>query len=94
MFKNTLMRTLLMGLASAGGAVHAAVPFGPVCDPTRQSCVAGTTPPLGGPAQCGPGPAGATCATPGPATQGSGPGINVGAGNPLNVITGNKYHQR
>ena len=93
MFKNTWMRTLLMGLAFAGCAVHAAIPFGPVCDPTRQSCAAGTTPPPGGPGACGPGRAGATCATPGPATQGSGPGINVGAGNPLNVITGNKYQR-
>ena len=96
MFQNmtTLMRILLMGIVLDGSPVHAAIPLivGPACDPARQSCVPTPAPP-GGPGQCGPGPGGATCAVPGPAAQGSGPGINVGAGNPINVITGNKYQR-
>jgi RHS repeat-associated protein len=43
--------------------------------------------------QCGPGPAGAPCGGEGPASQGNPSGTNQGAGNPINVITGNKYQQ-
>lgn len=44
---------------------------------------------------CSPNPAGATnsCDAAGPASQDSGAGVDTGAGNPINVITGNK-HQR
>jgi len=45
------------------------------------------------PTQCGPGPAGSTCDGSGPAAQGNSSGTNQGAGNPINVITGNKYQQ-
>ncbi|MDO9387883.1 MAG: RHS repeat domain-containing protein, partial [Thiobacillus sp.] len=45
------------------------------------------------PTQCGPGPAGATCDGSGPASQGNSSGTDQGAGNPINVITGNKYQQ-
>ena len=44
---------------------------------------------------CSPNPAGATsaCDAAGPASQDSGGGVATGAGNPINVVTGNK-HQR
>ena len=45
------------------------------------------------PTQCGPGPAGSTCDGAGPASQGNSSETNQGAGNPINVITGNKYQQ-
>ena len=46
-------------------------------------------------AQCGPAEEGATCRGSGPATQdgGSGGGIDVGVGNPVNLLTGNKYQR-
>ncbi|OYW39248.1 MAG: hypothetical protein B7Z35_04745 [Hydrogenophilales bacterium 12-61-10] len=43
--------------------------------------------------QCGPGPGGATCDGNGPASQGNTSETNQGAGNPINVITGNKYQR-
>jgi RHS repeat-associated protein len=45
------------------------------------------------PTQCGPGPSGAPCDGSGPASQGNSSDTNQGAGNPINVITGNKYQQ-
>lgn len=45
------------------------------------------------PTQCGPGPAGAPCDGSGPASQGNSSDTDQGAGNPINVITGNKYQQ-
>ncbi|MHB8921469.1 MAG: RHS repeat-associated core domain-containing protein [Halothiobacillus sp.] len=42
-------------------------------------------------AACGPGNSGSPCDGSGPASQGNGSGTNQGAGNPINVITGNKY---
>ena len=45
------------------------------------------------PTQCGPGPGGSTCDGSGPASQGNTSDIDQGAGNPINVITGNKYQQ-
>ncbi len=45
------------------------------------------------PTQCGPGPAGAPCDGSGPASQGNSSGTDQGAGNPIHVITGNKYQQ-
>ncbi len=41
--------------------------------------------------QCGPGTAGSPCGGAGPASQGNASGTNQGAGNPINVITGNKH---
>ena len=50
--------------------------------------------PAAGPASCGPAAGGGTCAgAAGVASQGSGGGADVGAGNPVNVITGNKYQR-
>ncbi|QNA99629.1 DUF6765 family protein [Massilia sp. Se16.2.3] len=64
--------------------------------PTPPFTPPGTTPPgTHPPGTCGPGNSGSPCAAPGPATNpGSGNGeINVGAGNPINIITGNKYQR-
>lgn len=44
-------------------------------------------------AACGPDAAGATCDGAGPASQGNTGGTNVGAGNPINVASGNKYQR-
>ncbi len=100
---NALMHVVTAALALATGLAHAQLIPGiggpPVCDPNGQhSCAPGTVPPTPtvpptGPGTCGPGHGGATCAVPGPAATGIGPGINVGAGNPINVITGNKYQR-
>ena len=45
------------------------------------------------PTQCGPGDSGSPCGGDGPASQGNNSDTNQGAGNPINVITGNKYQQ-
>jgi RHS repeat-associated protein len=45
------------------------------------------------PTQCGPADSGATCDGSGPASQGNSSDTDQGAGNPINVITGNKYQQ-
>lgn len=45
------------------------------------------------PTQCGPGDAGSPCDGAGPASQGNTSGTNQGAGNPINLITGNKYQR-
>ncbi|HJW55774.1 MAG TPA: DUF6765 family protein [Burkholderiaceae bacterium] len=52
----------------------------------------GTTP--GGPAACTPSANGSTCGgSSGTASQSGQGGVDVGAGNPINLITGNKYQQ-
>jgi RHS repeat-associated protein len=43
------------------------------------------------PTQCGPGDSGSPCGGAGVASLGNSSGTNQGAGNPINVITGNKY---
>ncbi|MCW5255085.1 hypothetical protein D5038_01490 [Verminephrobacter aporrectodeae subsp. tuberculatae] len=66
------------------------------CDPKRQSCMPGTEQPdPAGPGGgvCSPTPGGATCGSPGPASQGNTSGTNQGAGNPIHVISGNKYQR-
>lgn len=45
------------------------------------------------PTQCGPADSGSTCGGSGPASLGNSSDTNQGAGNPINVITGNKYQQ-
>lgn len=45
------------------------------------------------PATCGPSPVGATCGGAGPASLGNTSGTDQGAGNPINLITGNKYQR-
>jgi YD repeat-containing protein len=67
------------------------IPITPPCPP-NSSCVP-STPPVTPPGTCGPGPGGATCGAGGPASSGSATGINVGAGNPINIINGNKYQR-
>jgi RHS repeat-associated protein len=47
----------------------------------------------GGTGSCGPQPGGGTCGAPGPATGATNAGVDVGAGNPVNVISGNKYQR-
>jgi YD repeat-containing protein len=85
---------LLMLTVWVVNSAHAQIPLpGSACDPTRSSCLPVNIPPPGGPGTCSPGAGGATCHVPGPATQGNGTGIDVGAGNPINVITGNKYQR-
>lgn len=61
------------------------------CDSGTQNCTpnaAGNTP-----GRCAPGDAGAVCNTSEPAAEGDAAGINTGAGNPINIITGNKYQR-
>ncbi|GIZ50571.1 hypothetical protein NCCP691_05850 [Noviherbaspirillum aridicola] len=43
--------------------------------------------------QCGPASTGATCDAPAVAARQSGTGIVTGGGNPINIITGNKYQR-
>jgi hypothetical protein len=76
--KRTLSILLLAASLLIGTAVQAA-------DPVPANGVT--------PTQCGPGPAGSPCDGAGPASQGNPSGTNQGAGNPINVITGNKYQQ-
>ena len=45
------------------------------------------------PTSCGPADSGSPCGGSGPASQGNSSDTNQGAGNPINVITGNKYQQ-
>ncbi len=64
----------------------------PSCDPTMQSCAPGVAP-APSPQSCGPAAGGATACGSGPATLGNQSGTNQGAGNPINVINGNKYQR-
>ncbi|RYF01830.1 MAG: hypothetical protein EOO32_02360 [Comamonadaceae bacterium] len=71
------------------------------CDPTRQSCAPttpidlgpGTGTGTGGGQSCSPSAGGATQCGSGPASQGNSSGTQQGAGNPINLINGNKYQQ-
>ncbi|MET3119967.1 hypothetical protein AAKU64_004215, partial [Undibacterium sp. GrIS 1.8] len=88
--------SIASGLAQAGFTLPGS---GPKCDPTKASCIPEPVPPTippvtppGGPT-CPANPGGATCDSSGPASTGIGAGISVGAGNPINVITGNKYQR-
>ncbi|MCS0581074.1 DUF2235 domain-containing protein [Massilia pinisoli] len=74
----------------AGAQTIPGFPLPPACPPNT-SCVP-TTPPTT-PGTCGPGPGGNTCGSGGPASGGGTTGINVGAGNPINIINGNKYQR-
>lgn len=75
------------------GAAQAAIPgLGlPTPCPPNTSCTPGT--PTLPPGTCGPGAGGATCSGSGPASAPSAPVAGVGAGNPINLITGNKYQR-
>jgi RHS repeat-associated protein len=62
------------------------------CPPPASPPAAPTTPT--GPAACGPAAGGAPCgASSGVASQTGQGGVDVGAGNPINVINGNKYQR-
>jgi len=77
-------------------AVSAQIPgFPPPACPPNTSCVPGIPPitPPTPPGTCGPGNGGDTCGGTGPASAASPHGINLGAGNPINIITGNKYQR-
>jgi RHS repeat-associated protein len=65
-------------------------PLPPACPPNT-SCAPGTPP--GGPGTCSAAPGGPTCGGGGPAATDAGSGINIGAGNPINALTGNKYQR-
>ncbi|QJE02323.1 hypothetical protein HH212_21755 [Massilia forsythiae] len=81
----------LPACAPPAGAQTVPLPMPPSCDPRVQPCAPSAAPPGGG--MCQPSPGGDTCPAPGPASQGQGAGIDAGAGNPIDIITGNK-HQR
>ena len=63
------------------------------CDPTKQSCAPSTGGTGGGSKACPGSPGGSTCGGAGPAALGNTSNTNLGAGNPINIITGNKYQQ-
>jgi RHS repeat-associated protein len=90
-------RCLFLGGLLLSTSVHADLPgFGlpPACPPNT-SCAPGTPPavPPTPPGTCGPGTGGPTCGSEGPASNDNSPGPNIGAGNPINIITGNKYQR-
>ena len=45
------------------------------------------------PSSCSPSPVGSTCGGGGPASLGNNSGTDQGAGNPINILTGNKYQR-
>lgn len=72
------LTSLLLALLLIGPAAHAADDVPPNGIP---------------PTQCGPGGSGSPCGGEGPASQGNTSETNQGAGNPINLITGNKYQR-
>ncbi len=84
--------TLLLSTSVRAGIPGFELP--PACPPNT-SCVPGSPPsvPPTPPGTCGPGNGGSTCGSDGPATNDSSPGPNIGAGNPINIVTGNKYQR-
>lgn len=84
---------LSLRAAPAAAALPAAVPSD--CGVSMSCPTPPTTPlPVAGPGACGPAAGGATCSgTPAIASLGSQSSVNVGAGNPINVISGNKYQR-
>ncbi|NTV97092.1 MAG: RHS repeat protein, partial [Thiobacillus sp.] len=81
---------LLTGAAAQAGSLTGLFPGTGNCDPSKQTCVAPTPSPQ---VACGPTTGGDPCDGSGPASQGNTSGTNQGAGNPINVITGNKYQR-
>ena len=65
------------------------------CDPSMQSCAqtSGDNKNSGGGQMCTPTPGGDTCGGSSVASQGNSSGTNQGAGNPINIINGNKYQK-
>lgn len=100
-FLAALAAALFLGMLSSAPSLAAdpAVNTGngalfppPVCPPNT-SCAppSAPSPTAEPPRTCGPNPGGSTCGGSGPAGQGNSSGTNQGAGNPINVINGNKY---
>jgi RHS repeat-associated protein len=97
-FQPLRLRPFLFALALGAGLPATAqlpqLPIGPQPCPPNTSCVPGTPPAIPPvPPSCGPGPGGNPCGQAGPASTGSSNGINIGAGNPINLINGNKYQR-
>ncbi|MBC7416001.1 MAG: hypothetical protein H7327_13825, partial [Herminiimonas sp.] len=87
-----LLLLLVLHPAPASAALPGSVPS--QCGVTMSCPTApGTPTPPAGPAGCGPAGGGPTCGTPAVASIGDQGGVNVGAGNPINVISGNKYQR-
>ena len=63
------------------------------CDPTKQSCAPSTPSTPGGSNACSASPGGCTCGCASTATLGNTSGTIQSAGNPINIINGNKYQQ-
>lgn len=83
----------ITAIALTFGVAQAAIPDFriPTPCPPNSTCTPGT--PTLPPGTCGPGAGGATCSVSGPASVASGSVVGVGAGNPINIITGNKYQR-
>ena len=95
LYLTCLLVTVLLQPVSAVAALPIVLPS--KCGVTM-SCTAvpgmpGVPPPPTGPAACAPAVGGSPCGTPAVASLGSQSGVNVGAGNPINVISGNKYQR-
>ena len=97
--KQLISRTsrFFLGTLFLSTAVHAQIPgfeLPPACPP-NSSCAPGIPPtlPPAPPGTCGPGNGGSTCGAEGPASADSSGGLNIGAGNPINIINGNKYQR-
>jgi RHS repeat-associated protein len=75
-----LALSVCVGLTTAASAATRPTPVTPTCDPALQCCASN------------PG-TGSTCGGVGVASQGNSSGTDQGAGNPINVITGNKYQR-
>ena len=85
-----LLRCLLLAVLTSTGMAAAAQDL----SSTPSSPPAAPASPSASPASCGPAAGGGTCAgATGVASLGNGGGADVGAGNPINVITGNKYQR-
>ena len=77
--------------AYAAGAIPAAPPA--ECG-VSMSCATPPRSPAAGPGVCGPAAGGTPCSgAPAVASLGNQGGVNVDAGNPINVISGNKYQR-
>lgn len=64
------------------------------CTPAREALGLCQPPGTGNPGMCTPPSNGSpSCGGSGPASQGDGTGVQVGAGNPINLISGNKYQE-
>ena len=87
-----LLGVLLLRPGPAAAALPVVAPEG--CGVTMSCPSAPGTPNRpAGPSGCGPAAGGSTCSTAAVASLGGQGSVNVGAGNPINVISGNKYQR-